>query len=228
MRGVIYYLFDYIRGEGSLMLLVSSLFSILAVILVCTPVHECAHALVARILGDRTAEDHGRLTLNPAAHIDPLGTLCMLVGCIGWAKPVPVNLYKCRKVSMRTADKLVSIAGPLSNVLLGLIFVIIAKVLTVTMEASETLYYVIWAMDEIALINAYLAVFNLIPVPPFDGYSLIVDFLPRKVAMWVEDNDRILRVAVFLLVVSSVLSRPLGFLAGKLYDFFDLITGFIY
>lgn len=228
MRGVIYDLFDYFTGNGSFIRVVLSLFSILAIILLCTPVHECAHALMARILGDRTAEDRGRLTLNPAAHIDPLGTLCMLVGCIGWAKPVPVSLYKCRKVSLRTADKLIALAGPVSNMIMALLFVIIYKVLIVTVAASQTLDWVVYAMETIALINANLAVFNLIPVPPFDGYSLIVDLLPRKVATWIEEREQILRLAVFLLVVSSVLSRPLGFLAGKMLEFFDLITGFIY
>lgn len=228
MRGVVYYIFDYLRGECGLITLVQMIFSILAIILLCTPVHECAHALVARILGDRTAEDRGRLTLNPIAHIDPLGTLCMLVGCIGWAKPVPVNLYKCRKVSMRTADKLVAMAGPVSNILLALIFVIISKVLTVAVVPSETLYYVVYAFDFIALINVNLAVFNMIPIPPFDGYSLISDLLPRRAATWIEEREQILRLVVFMLVVSSVLSVPLGFLAGKILEFLDFITGFIY
>lgn len=228
MRGVIYYFIDYIRGQCTLTTLAVQLFSILAVIFLCAPVHECAHALAAKLLGDTTAADRGRLTLNPMAHIDPMGTLCKLVCCFGWAKPVPVNLVRCRKVSMRTADIIVSMAGPASNILMALIFVILSKVLVVAMPASETLYYVWWAFQIIAQINAGLAVFNLFPVPPLDGYSLLAGVLPRKAGIWVEDHQRIMSLAMFVLLMAGVLSVPLGFLSGKLLDFLNFITGFIH
>ena len=228
MRGVIFDLFYFITGKIDMITFVQSLFAVLVVILLCFPVHECSHALMAHILGDNTAAERGRLTLNPLAHIDPMGTFCMCLCNIGWAKPTPVNINRCRKVSARTADILVSVAGPVSNILMALVVVIILKVLLATVAASETLIYVIGALEYIAGINTYLAVFNLLPIPPFDGYSLIQGVLPRKAAIWVEEHERMLNLMVFLLLITGALGIPLGFLSDKILDFLYLITGFIY
>ena len=122
MRGALFLLFDYMAGKIDIVILVLAFFSVFVIIFLCFPIHECAHAVVAHWLGDDTAYDQGRVTLNPLAHIDLMGALCMLVCSIGWAKPTPVNLHRCRKVSVRTADILVSVAGPVSNILLALLF----------------------------------------------------------------------------------------------------------
>lgn len=228
MRGVIFDFFYFITGQEGLIAFVQSLFSVLVVVLLCFPVHECSHALAAHALGDNTASERGRLTLNPLAHIDPMGAICMCICSIGWAKPTPVNLTRCRKVSLRAADIIVSVAGPVSNILMALIFIIVAKVLAATVAASATLTYVIVALEIIAQINTYLAVFNLLPIPPFDGYALIQGVLPRKAAIWVEEHERIINFALFLLLITGALSIPLGFISGKILDFLYFITGFIY
>jgi Zn-dependent protease len=200
-------------GSGSLFEFVISLFSVLVIIFVVFPIHECAHGWVAKLLGDDTAERQGRLTLNPFHHIDAMGALAMLLCNIGWAKPTPVNLRNCTKVSMRTANVLVSLAGPLSNLLLSLLIIIIYKVLLMAMPLSVTLYYVLFALNYTATINIYLAVFNLIPIPPFDGYHILASFLKPRALAFMERNGRIIYWVVFFLIISGLLSIPLGYIS---------------
>lgn len=227
MRGAIFDVFDYFAGNATFIDMVIAVFSVLVVLLLCFPVHECAHAFVAHLLGDDTASDMGRLTLNPLAHIDPMGALCMCVCSIGWAKPTPVSLHRCRKVSIRTADILVSAAGPASNFLMALLVVILGKILVLVVAPSDTLTYIIWGMWEIARINTYLMIINLIPVPPFDGYSLIQGLLPRKQAIWIEQHAQILHFIVFVLLVSRTLAIPLYFASSGVMWLIDLMTFFI-
>lgn len=228
MRGAIFDVFDYFAGNCDLITMVLSVFSVLVILLLCFPVHECAHAFVAHLLGDDTASDMGRLTLNPLAHFEPMGALCMFVCSIGWAKPTPVSLHRCRKVSIRTADILVSAAGPLSNFLLALIMVIIAKIIAATgTMASPTLFYIYLGLYQIAEINTFLMIINLIPVPPFDGYSLIQGLLPRRQAIWIEEHAQIIHFIVFVLLVSRALDVPLTFASYGVMWFIDLITFFI-
>ena len=228
MRGAIFTLFDFIAGKGDLITVVLSFFSVFVIIFLCFPFHECAHAFVAHLLGDDTASEQGRLTLNPLVHIDPMGALCMCLCNIGWAKPTPVDIRRCRKVSVRTADILVSVAGPVSNIILALILMIISKVLLVTIAPSTTLIYVVMALQMTANINAFLAVFNLLPIPPFDGYALIQGVLPRKAAIWVEQHAQIINFIVLILMIAGALSGPLNFLSDKIMWVLDKATSFIH
>lgn len=228
MKGALFYLFDYIAGKVDFFTVVSMFFSVLVVIFLCFPVHECAHALVAKLLGDDTAEREGRITLNPIAHIDPMGALCMCVCRIGWAKPTPVDLRRCRKVTMRTANILVSLAGPVSNLILALIVLIIFKILTVTgaLEGESSIYIII-GLVAIVETNIYLMIFNLIPVPPFDGYHVLATFLSAKALRFMEENGRIINFIVFMLLISNVLNKPLSIISNWVFQFLDLITSFI-
>ncbi|MDE6726409.1 MAG: site-2 protease family protein [Oscillospiraceae bacterium] len=227
MRGAIFDVFDFMTGKIDMITMVLSVFSVLVILFLCFPLHECAHALVAHLLGDDTASEQGRLTLNPLSHIDPMGALCMAVCSIGWAKPTPVSLHRCRKVSIRTADILVSAAGPVSNILMALVFIIISKILLVAVELTPTMFYIILGLEMTAEINTYLAVINLIPVPPFDGYSLIQGILPRKTAIWIEERAQIIHFIVFVLLVSGALRRPLGYASNGILWVLDKITWFI-
>lgn len=228
MRGAIFTLFDFIAGKGDLITVVLSFFSVFVIIFLCFPFHECAHAFVAHLLGDDTASEQGRLTLNPLVHIDPMGALCMCLCNIGWARPTPVDIRRCRKVSARTADVLVSVAGPVSNIILALILMIISKVLLVTIAPSTTLIYVVMALQMTANINAFLAVFNLLPIPPFDGYALIQGVLPRKASIWVEQHAQIINLIVLVLMIAGALSGPLNFLSDKIMWVLDKATSFIH
>ncbi len=231
MRGPIFELVDLIMGRGDLVTVAISFFSVFVIIFVVFPIHECAHALVAKWLGDDTAERQGRITLNPLHHIDPMGALAMCLCNIGWAKPTPVDIRKCRKTSMRTANVLVSLAGPVSNILLSLVLVIIQKVVLLVAFSSsgmsETVYYVYLALNYTATINIYLAVFNLIPVPPFDGYHVLASFLPAKAVYFMEKNGRIIYWVVFFLIISGLLSVPLGIISNGIYWLLDKMTFFL-
>jgi Zn-dependent protease len=146
-------------------------------------VHEWAHAWAAWRLGDDTARLMGRLTLNPLAHIDPVGTLLLpLLGVpFGWAKPVPVNpLRFYPRVKMRTGMMLTAIAGPLSNIVLALAFTILLAVLLrfpwLAAQAGEGGARLLLTF---AVLNVILATFNLLPIPPLDGSRVVDGLMPR-------------------------------------------------
>ena len=202
---------------------VLSFFSVFVIIFLVFPFREFARAWVAKQLGDNTAEESGMLTMNPLAHIDPMGALCMCLCCIGWSKPTPININRCRKVSQNTAVVLVSLTGPLSLFVLGFLLMIIAKVLLVTVLTQTTLYISV-ALGYAAQICSYLAVLNLLPVPPFDGYYIIAGILPRRAAIWMETNARIINFVVLILLISGALSVPLSFLSKLMLDLMDLLT----
>lgn len=145
-------------------------------------VHECAHAWSANELGDPTARYQGRITLNPLAHLDPLGSLLMLYSLlggfgIGWGKPTPVNPVNL-KYGSRMGLALVSVAGPISNVLVAVIFAIPVRLgLPMPGELSLLILYIIVA-------NLSLTVFNLLPIPPLDGFSILTGILSQIPGLW--------------------------------------------
>ena len=242
MRGPLFNLIDFFRGVVPFETFIISVFGVLAFLFICIPVHECAHAFVAKRLGDDTAERQGRLTLNPFAHIDTLGMIMMFVCSIGWAKPTPVDLRRCTKVKIRTANMLVSAAGPLSNLIMAFLFMIIFKVLVlVGVQNGEILivngnYLVVngsiigqiaQVVMYIANLNAFLAVFNLIPVPPFDGYHILASFLPAKALAFMERNGQIIHLVLLILLVSGYAGIPISWLSNKIMEFFSFATSFI-
>ncbi len=230
MSGPLFQIFRLLSGgatQEAVIYAVLSLFSVLVIIFVVFPIHECAHALTAKLLGDDTAERMGRVTLNPLKHIDPMGALLMLLCSIGWAKPTPVDIRKCTKFSMRTCNVLVSLAGPVSNILLALLFMIIDKVLLLTLPYSFTLSCIDIALFQVIQLNLYLAVFNLVPVPPLDGYHVLASFLPPKALMFMERNGQIINWVFFILILTGVLSTPLSLGANGLLWLLNFITGFL-
>jgi Zn-dependent protease len=134
-------------------------------------VHELAHGWVAYRMGDSTAKLHGRLTLNPLSHLDPIGTLMLFVFGFGWAKPVPVNLGNIRDA--RKGMILVSSAGIIANLIFAFLAVLLLRLLSPSGPLGTLLYY-------FAQINIILAAFNLIPIPPLDGSKILMGFLPER------------------------------------------------
>ncbi len=214
--------------SGDLLSIVISFFSYLIIFVIATPVHESAHALVAKWLGDDTAAMQGRISLNPIAHFDLVGTIALFLLGIGWAKPVPVNTYRCRKVKyQKTAMALTAAAGPISNVIMALIFMIICKLVLVLAPATQTTYYVAMVLNMVVQINLSLGVFNLLPIPPFDGSRIFLAFLPSKYYFGIMKYEQIIMYVVLALLFTGVLQIPFGFLSDLIYNGLDFITGFI-
>ena len=206
-------LFSGNPGQEQIIRCVLSVFSVLVIIFVVFPIHECAHGLMAKILGDDTAERQGRLTLNPFAHIDPFGALAMFICRIGWAKPTPVNLRNCTKVKQRTALALTSLAGPLANFLLSYVLIIVAKIVLINSfngGSNDVMLYVVMGLSYTATINVFLGVFNLIPIPPFDGFNILSSFLPGKAVYFMQRNQQIIYWAFFALLIFGFLDIPFG------------------
>lgn len=230
MRGPLFDIIGLIVGnptQEDVVRAVISLFSVLAIIFVVFPIHECAHAYAAKCLGDDTAERMGRVTLNPLQHIDFMGALLMMLCGIGWAKPTPVDLTKCTKCSIRKANVIVSAAGPLSNVLLAFVIMIIGKLLYMFLPLSPTLIYICSGLDYVVVLSLYLAVFNLIPVPPLDGYHVLASFLPAKALAFMERNGQVIHWIFFGLIIFGVLSIPISLGEMGLYWLLDKATFFL-
>jgi Zn-dependent protease len=147
-------------------------------ILLALTIHECAHGWVAYRLGDRTAYDAGRITLNPFAHLDVFGTLMLLFGPFGWAKPVPVDPRYFEKP--KQGMLLVSAAGPASNIALALLFGYTLRFLGTFLPALAMNHYLLKFITLSILINTGIAFFNLLPVPPLDGSKILLGMLPDK------------------------------------------------
>lgn len=154
---------------------------LIAVFLISVVLHEVSHGAVANALGDSTAKDEGRLTLNPIPHLDPFGSivlplLLLLVSggafAIGWAKPVPINPARLR--DQKWGEAKVSIAGPAANLLLALVFGLILRFLPLAVLPAAIPYF----LASIVSVNLLLALFNLLPIPPLDGSHLLFSVLP--------------------------------------------------
>ncbi|NLC52068.1 MAG: site-2 protease family protein, partial [Firmicutes bacterium] len=157
--------------------MLSDLLYSLPAILIALTVHEYAHARVAYAFGDPTAKLQGRLSLNPLDHIDPIGLLMLIIARFGWAKPVPINPFNFH--DRRQGILWVSLAGPLTNFIAGFFSMFLFSVLTPAvpyqLQAAFTRFFI-----NLIIINVYLAVFNLIPLPPLDGSKILASLLPHR------------------------------------------------
>ena len=213
---------------GNVLNMVLTAFSILVMLFVVFPLHECAHAVTAKWLGDDTAESQGRITLNPFAHLDLLGTIGIVLFRIGWAKPVPVNTARCRKVrSQKAAMAITAAAGPIANILSSLVFMIIEKVLLRTVGSDGNMYYVILALEMIISIDLYNGVFNLLPIPPFDGSRVFFAFLPTRYYFKIMQYEQYIMIGLLILMYTGILSIPFSMLTNLIYGLLDLMTKFI-
>lgn len=202
----------------------------LPVIMFALAWHEAAHGYAAYKMGDPTARNLGRVTLNPAKHIDPIGFLAMMVLGFGWAKPVPINarLFDNPKRGMALS----AIAGPLANFLSGtvgaMLYGFTYSYLLKLSTASDVptllynivnvlcIFFYLWA-----IYNYVFMVFNLIPLPPFDGSRFFLQFLPADKYFWIMQYERYILIGVFVVLwgCSSVFNfSPFSWLAGKLFD----------
>lgn len=177
--------------------------------------HECAHGYTALKLGDPTAKERGRLTLNPIKHIDPIGLAMLILLKIGYAKPVPVNpgYFKDRKKGML----LVSLAGPMTNLILAVIAGRSAVMIANNLRYSEPVYYLFYFLVIFTQLNIGYAVFNLLPFPPLDGSKIFASLLPEKWEMLFYKYQKYFYIVVLIL-----------YFIGALDVIIDPVIGFIY
>lgn len=180
-------------------------------VLIAITFHEFAHAFVADRLGDDTARREGRLSLNPLDHLDPIGTVLLLFAGFGWGKPVHVNPRNyTRKMSMEKGEALVSIAGPVMNFILAIIFAIvyygIVKLASLSFLNSEMGGIVLDLIGATVSINIGLGLFNLIPLPPLDGSKVIMPFLPYKAKSFFINNEQIFYIVFVVLWITNLTS----------------------
>ena len=203
-------LIDAIRGGLSIEEVIAYLFSAVIVIFLTLPIHEWAHAFAASKLGDPTPRYQGRLTLNPFAHIDYIGALCILLCGFGWAKPVGVNTRYFNSPKRDMA--ITAFAGPLSNIILAFISLIILNIIIVSAGALSGIFVFVYNMlFYVAYINIGLAVFNLIPIPPLDGSRLLSAFLPDRLYYKLMQYERVLYYVILALIITGVLDVPLSY-----------------
>ncbi len=225
-------LFSILRGGDWQDILISLLLT-LPVILMALSFHEAAHGFIAYKMGDRTAYNLGRVTMNPLKHLDLMGSLWMLIFGYGWAKPVPINARNFRDPKKGMA--FTAIAGPIANLILAVIGIIFYSVITyiltdniIFFAAGENAFLfkvivILWNFFYLmAIMNLTLMVFNLIPIPPFDGSRFFGFFLPPKTYFAIMKYEKYTLIAV--LAISFLCSRFFGFspafwVAEKLFNF---------
>ena len=202
---------------------------LLAVIpaLVCITFHEVSHGFVAYKLGDSTAKDAGRLTLNPIKHIDIFGLLMMVVFKFGWAKPVPINMNNFKNPKGGMA--ITALAGPVSNVLLAAVVLLIYGLLYTPLAAAGTFGSVVSEMlVTTAYLSCALAVFNIIPISPLDGSKVLFSFLPEKAYYTLMRYEMIGMVVLLFIVWSGAFSNFLVNWTNGFYNWLGGIANWAY
>jgi len=206
---VILALFSLFRGgfdlQGTLMMLPG--------LVLALTFHEYAHAKMADKLGDPTPEDQGRLTLNPMAHMDPMGTICLLFAGFGWGKPVQVNGAYFRNPARD--NMLVALAGPVMNFILAFVLFIILAFISIFAPATSS----VWAIVSVivlyaASLNISLGVFNLLPVPPLDGSKIFAYFLKGKAREFLYTLENYSWIIIMILFITEIPSYIVGPIAG--------------
>ena len=178
--------------------------------LLAISVHEYAHAKMAYNLGDDTAQLLGRMTVEPWAHIDVVGSLMLLIFGFGWAKPVPVNTYRLQNPRRDMAK--ISLAGPVANLITALVLEILTVILLIFVSFPGALRYIPTVLEVGAWINAGLGFFNLIPVPPLDGSNILDVYISnsaRDAWNWIQRYGFVILVVLMVLGVVSAVMQPL-------------------
>lgn len=196
----------------------------LLAVLFCLTVHETCHGLAALALGDPTAKQQHRLSLNPLRHIDWFGLLMMLVAGFGWARPVPVNPNYFKKP--RQGMALTALAGPASNLLLALLLLIPARLIYTYAHYSVFNQTALDFLTSTAALSIGLGLFNLIPIPPLDGSKVLAVLLPERAYRWLMRYERFGIFALWLLVALGVGGRYMSLAISWVYTLFCRIVGF--
>ena len=180
----------------------------LPAVLIAITFHEFAHAFAADKLGDDTPRRQGRLTLNPLAHLDPVGSVMLIFAGFGWGKPVEINPSNFKRtISMSKGEAIVSIAGPAMNLILAVIFTFLYFTIFKFATAfclTQVGFVIVTLIRMTIFINIGLGVFNLIPLPPLDGSKVLKHFLPYKVKDWFERYSQVFYIIFVVLWVTDL------------------------
>lgn len=196
------------------------------VVFLCLPVHELCHGLAAYKLGDDTAKKLGRLSFNPIAHLDPIGTIMIFLFGIGYAKPVPINPLKFK--DYRKGVALTALAGPVSNLAMAFIAAFISAVLDHFFGGVAVVSILASLISLTASINISLAVFNLLPIPPLDGSRVLAVILPDRLYEKYFRYERYIMIALMILLFTGILNIPLAFLNRIFSNFIFFIPNLIF
>ena len=181
--------------------------------LICITLHELSHGFVAYKLGDTTAKDAGRLTLNPIKHLDIMGILMMVVFHFGWAKPVPVNMYRFKNPKQGMA--ITAVAGPLMNVLITIVFLFLYGLLFRSLGQENLILEMIYLT---AYLSISFAIFNIIPISPLDGSKVLFSVLPSERYDQLMRYERYGMILLLVLVSSGIFGRPLSAATSWAFD----------
>jgi Zn-dependent protease len=206
-------------GLLSLLMQSPSTFVMLAVLLLYSVIfHEIAHGLVASWFGDNTAKYSGRLTLNPVAHVDPIGALMLLLVGFGWAKPVPVNYYNLKP--SRLGIICVALAGCTMNIFIAMVAL---SLMQFQAFAASAVFSTILLV--VTKINIILAAFNLIPIPPLDGSRVVMEFLPKQMQATLARLEPYGFFIILILLYTGILSPVIDVIMNIIYSVISLFFG---
>jgi len=189
---------------------ISSFLTSALAILYAISIHEFGHAYVAHLNGDDTAKNMGRMTINPINHIDPFGMIMMFLIHFGWAKPVPVNPYNYK--NLKIGNFTVSVAGIAFNLISAIIFALMTKVLTNPLYSDILMSMIMY--------NIGFAAFNILPIPPLDGWNILATFMPRNIVQRMYSYSNYAYILFILLMITGKLSLILS-------PIYSLFAGFV-
>ena len=191
-------------------------------VLIAITFHEFAHAFAADKLGDDTPRREGRLSLNPLAHLDPIGSIMLIFAGFGWGKPVEINPRNFnRKMSMSAGEAIVSVAGPAMNLFLAIVFTIVMCVILKFAPAftlTEVGMVIMLLIKQTIIINVGLGIFNLIPLPPLDGSKILMHFIPYSAKDWFERNSQIFYIIFMALWITGILGSVISPIITVIYN----------
>lgn len=213
--------------SGSPLQILYTFLALAIVLFTGIPFHEFAHGWTAERFGDRTARLSGRLTVNPFAHFDLFGTLMLFLVGVGFAKPVPINPNNFRG-NKKVGIAVTALAGPLSNLIIAFLFVVLGRLvnlLYLLIGGDLAFYYIfIQVLFLAAQVNVGLAIFNLIPLPPLDGWRILGLVLPAKWQFFAMKYQYYIVLLLFVLLATDILSTPLGIAQQWVLNLFSAIT----
>ena len=213
--------------SGSPLQILYTFLALAIVLFTGIPFHEFAHGWTAERFGDRTARLSGRLTVNPFAHFDLFGTLMLFLVGVGFAKPVPINPNNFRG-NKKVGIAVTALAGPLSNLIIAFLFVVLGRLvnlLYLLIGGDLAFYYIfIQVLFLAAQVNVGLAIFNLIPLPPLDGWRILGLVLPAKWQFFAMKYQYYIVLLLFVLLATDILSTPLGIAQQWVLNLFSVIT----